>query len=102
LSAFPGAVRLPRRELALFDGLPLTQAEVATDSLTQRLTYTVNLGSSAGSGSITVTGVVGRRPELDADPPRQCMQPGPNYCADTGYIAGPPTGETFFHMHSQA
>lgn len=100
LSSFAGVVRLPRREFALFDGPNVSVAGVAQDTLTQRLTYTVELRSAAGTGSIQVTGVVGRRPELDADPAPDCLQPGPNYCADTGYVQGPPTGEAFFHMQS--
>jgi hypothetical protein len=94
-------VRLPRRELALFAGPTLMAADVSPDPVNQRSTYSVEL-NTAGGGQIRMSGVAGRQPELDADPPADCLQPATDYCADTGYVAGPPMSEVFYHLHSAA
>src|SRR6266568_2131023 len=104
LASFPGVIRVPPREWALFAGPPLGSGSVQLDELSHRLTYQVLLGESIGSNNISVRGVVGRRPEVDTDPPPDCAGvTAPNYCADSPYVGGgSPTGEGFYHLESAA
>lgn len=103
LSTFPGVVRLPRREWALFAGPSLSQASVSTSQYTSRLTYRVLLGESTGSNSVQVQGVAGRSLDVDAPVPGDCLQPAPNYCATTPMIQSrSPMIESFHQLRSAA